>query len=228
MSGTSMDQTWDELFRLWSDAGQASPDATERWMHTARKRIARNTADDWRWLTEALADPGRMSFVASIFKVAPVPRRLLVPMVRAAVLSPGLTAGRFFVVPAVKSLGLRPVLELLLRYMESGTDAEKAGAVSALYYAVHNPRNEDLAELWKRIEGWKLREFVGNPDLDLRRRIIPSLELKPEAYPEDLRPLVPVAIGIARSVSDEYIRHRVERQLGASGPFMPIPPAGTP
>jgi hypothetical protein len=36
-----------------------------------------------------------------------------------------------------------------------------------------------------------LREFVANPDLKVRWRIIPMLRLEPEAYPEELRALLP-------------------------------------
>jgi hypothetical protein len=220
------DAAWDELCRGWAEACHESPVEAERWMQAARQRVARYSPDDWRWLADALADPARNSFVALVFKFQAVPKRLMVSMVRAAVMSRNASAGRVFVTRCVESLGARRVLELLLRYMESGTDAEKAGAVSAVYYAVHNPRGEEVDGLRERIRCWMLREFIENPDLDLRRRIIPSLQLEPEAYPQELRPLVPAAIGVARSHPDPYIRHRVEVQLGAEGPLLPIPPFG--
>jgi hypothetical protein len=47
--------------------------------------------------------------------------------------------------------------------------------------------------------------------------------LERNPYPEELRPLIAAAVEVARSHSDEYIRHRVEVQLGSGGPFMPIP-----
>ena len=49
---------------------------------------------------------------------------------------------------------------------------------------------------------WDNKEFVDNPDLDVQRRIIPMLSLESEAYPEGVRPLIPIAIEIARSHSD--------------------------
>lgn len=67
------------------------------------------------------------------------------------------------------------------------------------------------------------REFGQARHLQVRRRIIPGLCLDPEAYSEDLRPLVRRANEIARSHGDEFIRHRVEVQLGAGGPYMAIP-----
>jgi hypothetical protein len=226
MANASNDGTWDEHYRLWTEAGHTSRDESERLMQAARKRVNRNTPADWQWLAEALADDERKAFVAGVFKFQTVPARLLGPMVRAAVVTRSPVAGRYYITPCVKSLGARRVLELLLRYMETGTDAEKAGAASAVYYAYQNPRDEEVDGLWERIRCRMLREFVDNPDLEVRRRIIALLEMEPQAYPEDVRPLIPVAIDVARSHPDAYIRHRVEVQLGADVLLMPIPDTG--
>jgi hypothetical protein len=226
MAEASAGRTWGELYRLWSDAGLKRVLDADRWMQAARKRMARNTPDDWQWLAESLAHPERKWFVAGVFELHPVPGRLLGPMLRAGVLEPSPSFNRDFIEPCVASLGARQVMEVLLRYLESGTDAEKAGAASALYWVGSNPRNEDLDDLSQRLRCRMLREFVDNPDLNVRRRIIPMLRLEPDAYPEELRPLLPVAIRVARSHPDEYIRHRVEVQLGAGGPFMAIPHTG--
>lgn len=70
-----------------------------------------------------------------------------------------------------------------------------------------------------------LTTFVRNPDVDVRRRILPHLELRSVAgYPEELRPMVAEAIAIARAHPDEYIRHRLEVQLGNAGTLMALPP----
>jgi hypothetical protein len=226
MADPSKDASWDELYGLWAEVSRTPGNDFQRLMHAARVRMARNTADDWRWLAEALDDADRKMFLAGIFKLHPVPGRLLAPMVRAAVLSPHVTAGRAFIPPCVRSLGVRRVLQQLLRYLESGTDAEKAGAVSALYYAVDNPRDEDVADLRERLRCLMLREFVDNRSVYVRQRIIPSLSLEPEVYPQELRPLIPLAIESARAHPDEYIRHRVEVQLGADVLLRGIPEAG--
>jgi len=219
--------TWDEHYRLCAEATRKPGEEFDRRMQAARKRVAQNTPDDWRWLADALADPERRWFVAGVFKAQSVPRRLFGPMLRAGVLERDPSLNRRFVEPCVRSFGGGRVLAELLRYLEAGTDAEKAGAASALYWAGDNPRDEDLAEVRQRLRCQMLREFVGNPDVDVKRRIIPMLLLEPEAYPEELRPLVAVAIELARSHPDEYIRHRVEVQLGAGGLLMPIPDTGT-
>jgi hypothetical protein len=215
--------TWDEYYCRWSEVRRKSGQDVHLRMQEARKRVAENTPDDWCWLEAALTDANRKWFVALLFKFQPVPRRFVVPLLRAAVLERNPSLNRAFIEPCVRSFGGGRVLSELLGYLESGTDEEKAGAASALYWAGGNPRNEDLAELRQRLRCRVLREFVDNPDLGVRRRIIPLLQLVPEAYPENVRTLIPIAVDIARSHPDEYIRNRVEVQLGSAGPFMAIP-----
>jgi hypothetical protein len=226
MEDAPADATWDELYRRWAEVRLQAGEEAPRRLRTARKRLARNTPDDWRWLAEALADAERKWFVAGIFKIHSVPRRLLGPMLQAGVRETNPSANRWLIEPCVESHGARQVLEMLLRYLETGSDSEKAGAASALYW-VRNPRSEDVGGPWERARDGMLREFVANPDLEVRRRIIPMLNLDPDAYPESLRPLVPAAVEIARAHPDTYIRHRVEVQLGAAGPLMPLPPSGS-
>ena len=63
-----------------------------------------------------------------------------------------------------------------------------------------------------------------NSDLHLMRSIIGKLDLDPRAYPESHRPLVARAIDLGRRHPDEYIRRRVELQLGDfSEGFTPLP-----
>jgi hypothetical protein len=72
-----------------------------------------------------------------------------------------------------------------------------------------------------------LRNFVANPNLEVRRRIIPMLRLDPEAYPEGLRALLPVVAEAARVHPGEYIRHRVEVLVGCGVPFHGHPGSGS-
>ena len=146
---------------------------------------------------------------------------MLKQMLLAAVLEKDPSYNRDFIQPCVQSFGPETVRIQLLEYLESGSDAEKAGAASALYWVRGD--GDSTSEVWQRICCQMLREFVHNPNLEVRRRIIPMLDLKFRKYPRDLRPLTKQAIDIARSHSDEYIRHRVEIQLGGRGPLLPIP-----
>src|ERR1700746_2926423 len=216
---------WNEHYRLWAEACEAQSRAElDKWMKEARKRVAQNAPDDWQWIRAALDDPKKKWFVAGVFRFQPVPKRLLVGMLRTAVFERNPSANRAFIEPCLRSFGVRRVNEILLQYLEVGTNEEKAGAASAFYWSFGLRRNqgiadEDVTDLMDRVACLFLREFVNNEDQNVRRRIIPLLILREDryVYPAELRPLVTRAIKIARAHPDEYIRHRVEIQLGAGG-----------
>ena len=221
---------WNEHYRLWSKACDARHWAeVHMWMKEARKRVAQNSLEDWQWIRAALDDPNKKWFVAQVFRFQPVPKRLLVGMLRTAVFERNPSANRRFIEPCLRSFGPRRVNEILLRFFEVGTNEEKAGVASAFYWSVglSGPGIpvEDVGDLVERMFCLFLREFVNNEDLNVRRRIIPLLPLREDRYlyPEELRPLIPHAIEIAREHPDEYIRHRVEIQLGAGGLYKPLP-----
>jgi hypothetical protein len=209
----------------------------------ARRNLQRPADSDWEWLVNALQDDRQKWFVAAIFEGYPVPRRLFAPLLKAAVDEVNPSFNRQFVEPCVKSFGHRAVNEFLLNIVERDNDAEIAGAVSALYwanmqirfagnvpkltlqYATPESREAFLAlnDVWQRKRESLLRVFVNNDDVTVRRQIIPSLNLDECDYPDELKPLVERAIEIARNHSDEYIRHRVEVQLGNERLLRPIP-----
>jgi hypothetical protein len=112
-----------------------------------------------------------------------------------------------------------------MHYLQAGTDEEKAGAASAAYWVPQREGDDSDAALRLQIHCEMLRQFVNNESLEVRRRIIPMLTLDESKYPAEIRPLVARATHIARSHPDSYIKHRVEVQLGAGGPFMPTPTA---
>lgn len=180
---------------------------------------------DREWQGEA-----RMAFRRALRNVETLPELLFDPLLRTAVLDPDPSHNRLFVEPAVTVFGRRRVQNALLEYVRTGTDHERAGAARAWYWAqaplrfsggqtrVPTPESKaefdavaDLRAAWHEAT---LREFVSNDDLDVRRCILPGLPLNPRHYPADLHELVAEAVHIARTHSDEYLRHRVEHQLG--------------
>jgi hypothetical protein len=205
--------------------------------------------EDIQWLIQALEDEQRQWFVAFIVKKASggLPKRLkrvlFSPLIRAAVYERNPSLNRYFVEPCVAVFGYRQVNEALLDLVEQGSNFEKAGAVNALYWArfrfsfiksapeytleYATPESkaayEALADIRLRKQCLFLREFVSNPNLDVRRSIISNLVLNPSCYADELKPLVLNAIEIARVHSDDYIRHRVEVQLGTKCLLKPLP-----
>ncbi len=214
---------WEEHYRLYQDARARGGNEPYLQMKSARKRVAQNTPKDWHWLSSSLDDSERKWFVAEVFRFQQLPRRLLVPMLRAGVLERDPSLNRRFIDPCVHGYGATQVCAALLEYLESGTNEEKAGAASALYWAWRPKPGENLSRLGHRIRVDMLHEFVYNEDLQVRRRIIPQLDLNVLDYSIRLWPLILRAIQIARRHSDTYIRHRVMIQMGRGGPLMPIP-----
>ncbi|WP_326954065.1 hypothetical protein [Amycolatopsis sp. NBC_01286] len=70
-----------------------------------------------------------------------------------------------------------------------------------------------LSELNRRYRHTALRRFVTEDDLDMRRCILLGLPLDPHRYPDTMHDLVAQAVRIARTSSDDYLRHRVEIQV---------------
>jgi hypothetical protein len=182
------------------------------WRHRARRTAGTTIADR----------AGRVG------EAGPVPAEWFRPLIRAAVHEPDPSFVRDLVDPAVAAFGRRRVRLALLDYLENGVAADAAGAARAWYCTLvplrysgdsRTPTAESLAEqqkyqdLDRRYSEVGLRRFVNDEDLDVRRCLLPGLRLRPDAYPADMRALVPRAIEIARSSDDEYLRHRVEIQI---------------
>ncbi len=235
---------WEELFDAYASARRGDKHASpEEVVQQARRLLSSAAPDDWETLGQALRDGERKWLVAAVFSRSPVPKRLLAPMIRAAVYEVNPSLNRYFVEPCLASHGHRIVNEALLEYVEKGSDFEKGGAVNALYWAqmplrfsgvtqdftLENATPEsraaylELNDVWLRKRCLFLREFVANADVHVRRSIIPSLNLDEARYPDDLKPLVAQAVEISRNHPDDYIRHRVEVQLGNERLLRPLP-----
>ena len=124
--------------------------------------------------------------------------------------------------------GPRRVNEALIKYLEKGTNDEKAGVTSAFYWTLRNGGRrgipyENIEDLKVIVRDWFLREYVTNPNVRLRQRILPHLRLSPEFYPAEMHSLIEQAIQLSREHEDEFIRHRIEYKLRGSGLIMPIP-----
>ncbi|MBT2370234.1 hypothetical protein J7E88_34425 [Streptomyces sp. ISL-10] len=151
-------------------------------------------------------------------------------LIEAAVHDPDPSFNRQFVEPALNAFGHMRVRTALLGYLRTGTDRERAGAARAWYWSALPPRmplvraeDPDAAGRPEPEDGpamvaeWNeaaLREFVSNEHLDVRRCILPGLPLRKSAYPPELHELVDAAVATARSHPDDYLRHRVEHQVG--------------
>lgn len=166
--------------------------------------------------------------IAEAVRNTPVREDWFQPLVRAAVYDPDPSFNRRLVAPALAAFGRRRVRLRLLEYLRTGTNPQRAGAARAWYWTQvslaypagsRTPTQESKAEydahadLGREWRDTALQVFVANEDLDVRRCILPGLDLRAEHYPEELRATVAEAVHIARTHPDEYLRHRVEHQV---------------
>ncbi|WP_234042448.1 hypothetical protein [Streptomyces marianii] len=151
-------------------------------------------------------------------------------LVKAAVHDPNPSFNRGFIEPALNAFGHSRVQSALLGYLRTGTDLERAGAARAWYWSAlplpmplvrakspgftGQAGSDDGSAVVAEWNEAALHEFVNNEHLDVRRCILPGLSLRKSAYPPELHDLVEAAVSTARSHPDEYIRHRVEHQVG--------------
>jgi hypothetical protein len=181
------------------------------------------------WFKTALQNGHKKWFVSWVFRTwLTVPGELFDGMIRAAVYEVNPSTNDQFIQPCLRAFGVIAVNEALLTYLAEGSNFEKAGAVNALYWAQRMGESGipevDISSIRDRKREMFLREFISNEDTNVRRSIIPSLNLDELVYPDELKPLVQQAILIARAQPDDYIRHRVEVQLGNERLFRPLPP----
>lgn len=156
----------------------------------------------------------RAAVAGAVGTAAPEPE-LFDALLRAAVHDPDPSLDRRLVAPAVDTFGGRRVMSALIELVRSGTPDERAGAARAVYWAVieSDDRGQDVSDLRREWQEVALAVFVAEEDLDVRRCILPGLDLRVDRAPERLRGMVVEAVRIARSHPDEYLRHRVENQV---------------
>lgn len=187
--------------------------------------------------TALLSDSGGARFewqhqargvVAEAVRSIPVRQEWFEPLVLAAVYDPDPSFNRQLVEPAVAVFGRRRVQVRLIEYLTLGTNPQRAGAARAWYWTqvpltylgrsrTPTPQSQAeydaYADLRRQWRDTALQVFLATEDLDVRRCILPGLDLRAEHYPQELRAMVTQAIHLARTHPDEYLRHRVEHQL---------------
>ena len=208
-------------FQSWEVATQALDNAAEEAAVTAARRcLNKSGSAGWQWLEAGLRDGRRNGFAAEVVSALTLPRRLFEPFLMAAVYEKNPSFNRFLIEPCVKAAGAPRVLERLLAYLVSGSAAEQAGAASALYWV--RTKEVECTELLRRIHGQMLDTFIATDDVEVRRRVLPLLQLRESLQTSEAAKAGEV-IRIARGHADEYLRHRVEVQLGNTTTFAPLP-----
>ncbi len=194
--------------------------------------------DDLTELIRLSRDPlRRLALKLFIFATKTAPEPLFDHVVSAAIMTKNPSFNKHFVFPLAIIFGRRRVFERLLSIFTSGSDLEKCGVSSAVYwcsvprehmYWPHEtgrgagapPPDAPVHDLHERFEDLALREFLNNPALDVRRSLVHLVTHAAKRVPR----LGAQAIDIARAHSDEYIRSRIVYDLGERK-LMPCKPA---
>ncbi|WOX21298.1 hypothetical protein [Streptomyces solicathayae] len=166
---------------------------------------------------------------------AGLPERFFVPLMAAAVADPDPSFCGWFVEPALYSFGRRRVLAALVEYLRSGTDAERAGALRAWYwagvplsadrspaYAPNGTRDPALDASRGLREAWLealLRGYGEATDPRLRHQVLYWLPDARESYPSRLHDLLDRTLGLARTDPDADHRRWAARmdRAGSEG-----------
>ncbi len=162
---------------------------------------------DLKWLSQALYDERKKWFVVRLVRLTEcVPPALLDPLICAAINEPDPSRNRHFVDAAVRGVGLAPVHVRLLWYMRQGVDAEKSGAMRALYWCPP-PDVDSVKETARGL----LDAFQRETDLDVRRTALSRLALIDwRAMDAGLRNRLAQVLHVAATHPDVYIRHRAD------------------
>jgi hypothetical protein len=224
----SLEAAFDEYRRLMKGDVADVADKMNRLRRGLSERCQQLQADDARWVFARISasDRGTKGFIGAILEFARgLPDAWMEPLVQAGVNEFDPSHNELFIAPAVREFGFEQVARRLLQYLTNGTNFEKAGAVNAFYWVlVHGARNASVvAGVRQEFRDQCLVEFVENSDVDVRRSIVASLCTDEAMYSDGIRHLLGRAISIARSHSDEYIRHRIEIQMGNRLAIPPLP-----
>jgi hypothetical protein len=198
----------------------ASPEAVEEAARLAAMAVhyLHGSAEDVKWLSSALYDERKKWFVVRLVRMTEtLPPALLEPLVCAALYEQDGSRNRQFVEAAVRGAGVATVHERLLWYMRQGVDAEKAGAMRALYWCPP----PDAASVKETARGL-LNAFLRETDLDVQRNALSKLALIDwRTMDAGLQAQLGEVLQRAASHPDVYIRHRADVLRSEARAFLP-------
>jgi hypothetical protein len=170
----------------------------------ARRRLQDRTTRDYAWFAAAFDHPDKWSFAVAVVDGS-LPRRLLRPILDAAIRHPNVSSNQCFVRAAVKSFPVdevRTILEQRLAEMPDKWERDKVRA--AMYWlgpAASDKRQAELHRRFKKLPAeQRIRELM-RCDADARRVLVRLLPYNRPAY----RALLAEAAAFARTEGDVYV-----------------------
>lgn len=219
MTATKTSEAMDAFFLSWREALNSRPvdaERRDRAIREARLALRDKQNRDYGWFEQALADRKKKMFVAIVFEKS-LPKRLLRPMLLAAVRDTDASSNRWFVRPAIRAFGVPRVSSLLHQmYDEEPTEAGRVAISSALYWLIDGRR---LDEERVRNKGLKLsaeerlRWFINTKERSTRIALIHILPFRDPGVPQEIRKLLDQALQVVRQAGDEFLQSQMRSVL---------------
>lgn len=200
-----MTPTADALDRLaaeWSAARDGGTRLTA--VRKARALLQDRATRDLAWFVAAFDDPDRWAFAVGVVHGV-LPRKLLRPILAAAVRHPNVSSNQWFIYAAVHSFGADEVGSILDEHLAAATDREQRGKVrGARYWVPYMKSRVDSERIRGRIRKLsaeqRLRLFMVC-DEQTQRELVWMLPYNVPA----LRGLLDEVIDFARRQNDPYV-----------------------
>ncbi len=200
-----MTRTADALDRLAAEWRAARDGATRTLaVRNARALLQDRATRDLAWFVAAFDDPDRWAFAVNVVHGV-LPRKLLRPILAAAVRHPNVSSNRWFVYAALHSFGADEVWSILDEHLAAASDREERGKVrAARYWVPYMQARVDSERIRRRIRKLsaeqRLRLFMVC-DEQTQRELVWMLPYNAAA----LRPLLDEVIEFARRQNNGYV-----------------------
>ena len=176
------------------------------------------------WFEEALLNDSKKWFAAGLLSMSPqscTPLRKA--LLRAAMEEKNPSFNRNFIKPLRVVMTYPEAINSMIEMIDPNDPLEVAGVANASYWARIELDDSDDLETRTNFNIWRIERFLDLTDVYAKRTLIAGMSFKSPYVPEEFKEKSKLVIKLARKHKDEYIRHRVEIQLGtSSGPFKSI------
>lgn len=176
------------------------------------------------WFEEAFLNDSKKWFAAGLLSLTPQScKPLKKALLRAAITEENPSFNRNFIAPLRAVMTYPEAINSMIEMIDSNNPAEVAGVSNASYWARIELSESDDLKARTQLNAWKIERFLDLSDVYARRTLIAGMSFDKAFVPDEYKEKSNRVIELARNHEDEYIRHRLEIELGtSSGPFRSI------
>lgn len=140
-----MEESWENMAAQYQELlrGGATSESLRSFRGRAASSLPRDSAHALSWFVSALQRSPQKWFVAAVMAEAnPVPRTLLDPMVKAALLEPNPSSNRYFIDPCLRTFGAEQVISRINALSTTPGVAEHDGVRQVMYWVGQSSPNQ--------------------------------------------------------------------------------------